>query len=70
MKHYKATGLSLPIELLKEIDENRGDIPRSRYLLKMLDKIQIVEKEKSLKNKQDSLDRRIQSLQSSEPRSQ
>jgi hypothetical protein len=38
MKRYKATGLSLPVELMKVIDENRGDIPRSRYLLRILEK--------------------------------
>jgi hypothetical protein len=37
MKRYKATGLSLPVGLMKEIDKNRGDIPRSRYLLRMLE---------------------------------
>jgi hypothetical protein len=41
MKRYKATGLSLPIDLLKEIDQNRGDIPRSRYLLRILEKIHV-----------------------------
>jgi hypothetical protein len=67
MKRYKPTGLSLPIDLLREIDQERGDISGSRYLLRMLDKIQAEEKDKRLKNKEDSLDRRIQSLQSSEP---
>jgi hypothetical protein len=67
MKRYKPTGLSLPIDLLREIDQERGDISRSRYLLRMLDKIQAEEKDKRLKNKEDSLDHRIQSLQSSEP---
>jgi hypothetical protein len=70
MKRYKPTGLSLPIDLLREIDQERGDISRSRYLLKMLDKIQAEEKDRRLKNKQDSLDSRIQSLQSSEPGNQ
>ena len=38
MKRYKATGISLPDEFLKEIDSERGDISRSRYLLRLLEK--------------------------------
>lgn len=28
--------LTIPMETLKTIDDNRGDIPRSRYILKLL----------------------------------
>lgn len=33
-----ATGLSLPKELKDQIDKERGDIPRSRYILRILEK--------------------------------
>ena len=35
---HKAFGLSLPEELLTKIDNLRGDIPRSRYIKKILEK--------------------------------
>ena len=53
MKRYKATGISLPDELLKEIDSERGDISRSRYMLRLLEKPYKCDK---CRNK-DSLDR-------------
>ncbi len=31
-----SVGISLPTEFLKQIDEERGDIPRSRYITKLL----------------------------------
>jgi len=36
MKKFKSTGLSLPEEFLEKIDRDRGDISRSRYLLKLI----------------------------------
>jgi hypothetical protein len=36
MKKFKSTGLSLPQEFLEKIDNERGDIPRSRYLLRLI----------------------------------
>jgi hypothetical protein len=36
MQRYKSTGLSLPYKLLKDIDNERGDIPRSRFLLRLI----------------------------------
>ena len=45
------TGLSLPIDMMDRIDEERGDIPRSRFLLRLLEKIypelQVENKEQS-----------------------
>jgi hypothetical protein len=38
MPHYKSTGLSLPTELLRKIDVERGDIPRSRFLLRLIER--------------------------------
>jgi hypothetical protein len=39
MKHYTATGLSLPNDLIQKIDSDRGDVSRSRYLLRLLEKV-------------------------------
>jgi len=38
MRKNTATGISLPNELVKKIDAERGDIPRSRYVLRLLEK--------------------------------
>ena len=37
MQRYKSAGLSLPSELLRRIDSERGDIPRSRFLLRLIE---------------------------------
>ena len=39
MRRNTATGISLPNELMQKIDADRGDIPRSRYILRILEKI-------------------------------
>jgi len=39
MKRYTSTGLSLPNDLMAKIDSDRGDISRSRYLLRLLEKV-------------------------------
>jgi len=62
MQRHKATGISFPDELLKEIDSERGDISRSRYLLRLLEK----QNRCNECRKKDSLDGRFGSLQSSE----
>ena len=56
------TGLSLPIELMRQIDSERGDISRSRYVLRILEKQYTFEGKKVI----GSLDRRFETLQSSE----
>lgn len=63
MHNCIAIGISLPKEIMKKIDTDRGDVPRSRYLLRML------EKQYPFEGKEDngSLDRRIETLQSSKP---
>ena len=38
MKKFAPTGLSLPMKLMNEIDGQRGDVPRSRYILKLIQK--------------------------------
>ena len=58
-----AIGISLPKEIMKKIDTDRGDVPRSRFVLRIL------EKQYTFETKEDtgSLDRRIETLQSSKP---
>jgi hypothetical protein len=41
MKRYTPTGLSLPADLMHRIDCERGDVPRSRYLLRIIEKFYI-----------------------------
>jgi hypothetical protein len=63
MHNSVAVGISLPTKLMEKIDVDRGDIPRSRYVLRMLEKQygfrQI--REKGL------LDREFETLGSSKP---
>jgi hypothetical protein len=70
MKHSTSTGLSLPTKLVRKIDSERGDISRSRYILRLLEKLYIGYGKESVKekNNQDSPDRRFETLQSSESR--
>lgn len=37
MKRYQSTGLSLPAELMQKIDFDRGDVSRSRFLLRLIE---------------------------------
>jgi metal-responsive CopG/Arc/MetJ family transcriptional regulator len=36
MQSSIAIGISLPKDVLSKIDKQRGDLPRSRYLLRMI----------------------------------
>lgn len=36
MKKFAPTGLSLPLKLIHEIDIQREDVPRSRFILKLI----------------------------------
>lgn len=36
MKKFAPTGISLPLKLIHEIDLMRGDVSRSRYILKLI----------------------------------
>ncbi len=38
MQRCKPIGISLPKEFMQKIDVERGDIPRSRYVLRILEK--------------------------------
>jgi metal-responsive CopG/Arc/MetJ family transcriptional regulator len=61
MQNTIPVGVSLPERLLKQVDALRGDVTRSKYLQRLLEKIVLEEK-----IKQDSLDGRLRDLQSSE----
>jgi hypothetical protein len=37
MQNYISVGISLPRKIMKKIDDERGDISRSRYLLRLLE---------------------------------
>jgi hypothetical protein len=39
MQVSQSVGISLPVSVLKRIDSERGDIPRSRFLLRILQKL-------------------------------
>jgi hypothetical protein len=68
MQQSIAVGISLPKEIMSKMDSERGDVPRSRYLLRILEKLYL--NKKSVKNSnQDPLDRGFASLQSSESES-
>jgi hypothetical protein len=75
MQRIISVGISFPKNVLAKIDSERGDVPRSRYLLRVLENaLQSEQKEKSKKNyddritadRRDSLDSRFGSLRSSE----
>jgi hypothetical protein len=80
MTKVNSVGISLPAEIISKIDAERGDIPRSRYILRVLLGTYST-KRRALKeegrsstaiknnNSQGSFDRRIETLQSSESRS-
>ncbi|MGH9979358.1 MAG: hypothetical protein ACRD8Z_26515 [Nitrososphaeraceae archaeon] len=48
------TGLSLPIDLFLRIESERGDISRSRYLLRLLEKA-LTEQNKVQNQNQDKV---------------
>jgi hypothetical protein len=37
MQHKIAVGISLPTKLIKKIDVDRGDVPRSSYVVRILE---------------------------------
>jgi hypothetical protein len=61
LKKVIPPGLSLPIELMRQIDSERGDIPRSRYVLRILQRQYL---SKQIRDK-GSLDSKFETLQSS-----
>jgi hypothetical protein len=78
MQRIISVGISFPKNILAKIDSERGDVSRSRYLLRAIENVlQSEEKEirkhgcyaKRRGDSQDSLDSRFGSLRSSESRS-
>jgi hypothetical protein len=69
MQDSQSVGISLPVSLLKRIDSERGDIPRSRFLLRLLQKLSYdnIETYRQDVNKKDSVDQRTEIPQSTEP---
>ena len=59
MQKTKGIGISLPKEFMERIDGDRGDIPRSKYVLRILEKQYTTEGKKVI----GSPDRRFQTLQ-------
>jgi len=49
MKNYISTGLSLPTSWMRKIDSERGDISRSRYLLRLLERAHNLEEKRAKK---------------------
>lgn len=41
-----SVGISFPIDTLKKIDEERGDVSRSKYLLKIIERLYLENDEK------------------------
>lgn len=35
-RRFASTGISLPVELMKRIDIERGDIPRSKFITRII----------------------------------
>lgn len=68
MQDSQSVGISLPVSLLKRIDSERGDIPRSRFLW-LLQKLSYDNIETYIQdvNKKDSVDQRTEIPQSTEP---
>jgi|SRR5215203_5841885 len=76
MAKVNSVGISLPTEIISKIDTERGDIPRSRYILRVLqdtyskgNKLGRSSTATKNDNSQDSPDRRLETLQSDESRS-
>ena len=36
MQRCKTAGISIPVELMRKIDQERGDVTRSRYILRLM----------------------------------
>src|SRR2546427_4305029 len=73
MQSSIAVGISLPVNIIKKIDTERGDVSRSRYVLRLIEKMYIVNNQNHEgvrsdrgKNNKNSLDSRFGSLQPSE----
>ena len=54
MQNYISVGISLPRKIMKKIDVERGDISRSRYLLRLLEKTYLPNKVEHLTGQKNS----------------
>jgi hypothetical protein len=74
MKSCISTGLSLPIKLMRKIDMERGDVSRSKYLLRILEKKysrdELYEGKSSNCDTQFQCNPRVETLISHDPRDQ
>jgi metal-responsive CopG/Arc/MetJ family transcriptional regulator len=66
MQSSIAVGISLPANIIKKIDTDRGDVSRSRYVLRIIEKTYIVNNQNHegirsgcVKNNNNSLDNRF-----------
>lgn len=68
MQNYISVGISLPRKIMKKIDDERGDISRSRYLLRLLERTSVPNKVEHLTGQKKSphLDERNQRFMESE----
>lgn len=69
MQSSIAVGISLPANIIKKLDAERGDVSRSRYILRIIEKMVIVNNQDHErirsdreKNNKNSLDSRFGSL--------
>jgi hypothetical protein len=63
MQSNLALGISLPRQIIKQIDSDRGDVPRSRFVLRILEKQYTI---KQMREK-GPLDHEFDTLGSSKP---
>lgn len=63
MQYFVAVGVSLPKEVIEKIDTERGDVSRSRYILRKLQKeVPLTGHQNSKINRKDLLANRFVSL--------
>jgi hypothetical protein len=56
MQDYISTGISFRKEIIYKIDAERGDVPRSKYLQRILDRYYYQTQEPQKDKKNDDLD--------------
>ena len=56
MQNTICVGLSLPKEILKKIDKERQDIPRSKYVLRIIERLYLQDCKENKNCCYDSLD--------------
>ena len=65
MQQTIAVGISLPKKIMSQIDSERGDVSRSRFLLRLIERQRMVSNVET-KNVNDPLDHGIETPRSSE----